>query len=175
MWSSTITKHTSTARHMATWSDSKAVRDYQDFLNSGQQGIPLSQDRPSVIIQSPRRPSPLGQALLKLGNGHDLLLTPDQDLPQCFPGDGDTEYPIYITIPPFELNDFLMNLKDSYKARPEDFVFFSGGLEYGNIEDVLKDRGTTKNRNMNVFLSEDVRFPLHRERFSNFPNTANVL
>jgi hypothetical protein len=25
--------------------------------------------------------------------------------------------------------------------RPDDFVFFPGGLQYGNIEDVLKDRG----------------------------------
>jgi hypothetical protein len=29
-----------------------------------------------------------------------------------------------------------------FTARIDDFVFFSGGFEYGNIEDVLKERGT---------------------------------
>ncbi|KAL3926788.1 MAG: hypothetical protein SGARI_005496, partial [Bacillariaceae sp.] len=39
-----------TCLHMATWSDSKAVKDYQDFLDSGEQEIILKEDGPSVVL-----------------------------------------------------------------------------------------------------------------------------
>jgi hypothetical protein len=74
-----------------------------------------------------------------MGMGDDIVLTPDQDLPESI--GGASEYPIYVTLPPTQLEDFLENLSDSYKARVDDFVFFSGGLQYGNIEDLLKQRG----------------------------------
>lgn len=121
---------------MATWSDSRAVKDYQDFLNSGKQEIDQSKDCPSVIIRPSAGSSELADALVAMGTGDDLILTPDQDLP-----DSEEAYPVYIALPPWEITPFLSNLKDSYYARAEDFIFFSGGLQYGNIEDVLKEKG----------------------------------
>ena len=83
---------------------------------------------------------PLAKALVEMGMGDDMILTPDQDLP---PSLGErSEYPVYITLPPSQIEAYLMNLPESYKARVDDFVFFAGGLDYGNIEDVLRDRGT---------------------------------
>lgn len=75
-----------------------------------------------------------------MGMGDDIVLTPDQDLPDSVAGA--SEYPIYVTLPPTQLEDFLENLSASYKERVDDFVFFSGGLQYGNIEDLLKRKGT---------------------------------
>ena len=134
-------KHSSMLK-MATWSDSKAVKDYQEFLSSGHQEIQLRPDGPSVIV----RPYDgygdlsLAQALFSCGMGDDYVITPDQDLPDTMT-DGSQEFPIYITLPPWQIQEFLMNLPPSYQAKAEDFVFFSGGLKYGNIEDVLKERG----------------------------------
>ncbi len=125
----------STSRSMATWSDSRAVKEYQEFLNSGKQDMDQSADCPSVIITS-RSSSDLAKTLVAMGTGDDLVLTPDQDLPPF-----DESYPIYITLPPWEMESFLSNLKESYVAKTEDFIFFSGGLEFGNIEDVLKEKG----------------------------------
>jgi hypothetical protein len=119
-----------------------AVQDYQNFLSSGKQEIELTVDCPSVILRPIESSTPLADALVAMGvGGDDMVLTPDQDLPQSLAGR--SEYPIYITLPPNQLEDFLTNLPASYKDRPDDFVFFSGGLEYGNIEDILKDRGET--------------------------------
>jgi hypothetical protein len=129
-----------TTLKMATWSDSKAVRDYQDFLASGKQEVELTNDGPSVIIKPLEGHRQLADGLVYMGMGDDYVLTPDQDLPDSI--DGSSEYPIYVTLPPTQLEDFLDNLSDSYKDHVDDFVFFSGGLQYGNIEDVLKQRGT---------------------------------
>jgi hypothetical protein len=126
--------------HMATWSDSKAVKDYQDFLASGKQTIELAKDGPCVIIKPTSGACELADALAFMGQGKDLVLTPDQDLPELLDGNL-TAYPIYVTLPPYQIVEFLDNIKESYSARPEDFVFFAGGLQYGNIEDVLKQRG----------------------------------
>ena len=129
---------TTTTRLLATWSDSKAVRDYQDFLNSGKQEIELPSDTPSVIVMDDPN-NELARALYTMGGEQDLVVTPDQELPAEM--GGQAEYPVYITLPPWKIDGFLGNLKESYKARPEDFVFFAGGLKYGNIEDILKNRG----------------------------------
>lgn len=133
----------STQRHelskifMATWSDSRAVKEYQDFLSSGKQEIDQSADCPSVIITSNGgSSSELANALVAMGTGEDLVLTPDQDLPAF-----DEAYPVYIALDPSDIGPFLSNLKDSYRAKADDFVFFSGGLSFGNIEDVLKEKG----------------------------------
>ena len=128
----------STTRLLATWSDSRAVKDYQDFLSSGRQEVERASDQASVIIHDGTNTA-LAQCLDQTGMGDDVILTPDQALPAEI--NGSTEYPIYITIPPYSLTDFLMNLGDSYRERDADFCFFSGGLSYGNIEDVLKERG----------------------------------
>lgn len=115
-----------------------AVQDYQNFLSSGKQEIELTVDTPSVFIRPPEG-SPLVDALVEMGMGGDLVLAPGQDLPETV--GGKSEYPIYLALPPTQLVDFLANLPECYKARPDDFVFFAGGLEFGNIEDILKDRG----------------------------------
>jgi hypothetical protein len=125
----------------ATWSNGQAVQDYQNFLASGKQELDLTKDSPSVIvIPYGEAVPPLARALVEMGMGDDIVMTPDQALPDAIGAD-QREYPIYITLPPDQLEDFLLNLSDSFNARPDDFVFFSGGLEYGNIEDVLKNRG----------------------------------
>jgi hypothetical protein len=73
---------------------------------------------------------------------NDVVLSSsfEHSLPESL--NGQTEYPIYITISPTQLGSFLDNLPPSYMDRIDDFVFFSGGFEFGNIEDVLKERGT---------------------------------
>jgi hypothetical protein len=116
------------------------VQDYQNFLRSGQQQVKLSADQPSVFM-GPDQGSPLIDALVQMGVSGDMVLTPGQELPHQL--DGETEYPIYIVLPPVLLDVFLANLPDIYLDRAEDFVFFSGGLDFGNIEDVLKNRGTS--------------------------------
>lgn len=122
----------------ATWSDSRAVRDYQDFLNSGRQEVEQAKDQPSVVIHN-GSDTTLAQCLQETGMGDDIFLTPDQALPAEI--NGSSEYPIYITLPPYQLSSFFDNLLDSYKERADNFCFFSGGLKYGNLEDVLKERG----------------------------------
>lgn len=134
----TTTTTTTSSLFMATWSDSKAVKDYQDFLSSGKQEIELTKDGPSVIVTD-GYDLELANALAAMGNGDDLIVTPNQELPETM--GGSTEYPVYVTLRPYQIDMFLENLPESYKMRPEDFVFFSGGLKYGNIEDVLKNRG----------------------------------
>jgi hypothetical protein len=123
----------------AVWSDGKAVRDYQEFLASGKQEVELTADVPSVIIKSLTESSELARGMINMGMGDDIVLTPDQELPDTV--GGSSEYPIYVTVPPTQLADFLDNLSASYKDRVDDFVFFSGDLQYGNIEDLLKERG----------------------------------
>ena len=125
---------------MATWSDSKAVQDYQAFLATGKQEIDLKRDMPSVIVKArDGSNSDLADALVQMGMGDDIVVTPEQNLPNAV--GGSTDFPIYITLPPWQLEDFLKNLGESYKEKNENFVFFSGGRTYGNVEDVLKERG----------------------------------
>jgi len=144
-----------TKLNMATWSDARAVLEYQAFLASGKQEIEKEDDGPSVIVA----PSPTSQygtneladALALMGMGDDIIITPDQELPS---GLGQrSSYPIYLTLPPHDLDDFLMNMPDSFKERREDIVFFSGGLKYGNIEGILKDRGYARDTITQVLIS----------------------
>jgi len=130
----------SSSLKMSTWSDSKAVMDYQNFLSSGRQEPESKKDGPSVIIKSSTQGfSDLADSLAIMGMGDDVVLTPYQSLPTTL-GES-SEYPIYITLPPTEIEDFIRNLPPEYEDRNEDFVFFSGGLQYGNIEDLLKNFG----------------------------------
>lgn len=143
---------------MATWSDSKAVKDYQDFLSSGAQEIKLKDDCPSVIIVSPQEVdleftelNPLAQALMQMGNGDDVILSPYQPLPETM-GES-SEYPIYLTLPPQEIAPFLDNIDKSYEDRQSDFCFFAGGFQYGNIEEILKDRGYCRDKMTQIVIS----------------------
>lgn len=136
------TTTTTTLRHIppplsATWSDSKAVQEYQAFLNSGRQDIERKPDQASVIIHN-GVDTDLATCLFTIGNGDDVYLTPDQPLPKTL--GGSNEYPIYITLPPWLLNQFFDTLREDYKERGDDFCFFSGSF-MGNIEDALKARG----------------------------------
>jgi hypothetical protein len=146
-----------TALSMATWSDSKAVKDYQEFLASGEQEIKLAKDQPSVIIFSPDGASEMAESLWAMGNGDDVAVQAGQDLPQAL--GGQVSYPIYITLPPNQLAYFLQHLPEQYKARYEDFVFFSGGLYYGNIEDILKANGLCRDSMTQAIMTGFVRTP----------------
>ena len=156
------TTRTSSALHMATWSDSKAVKDYQDFLSSGEQEIVLAEDGPSVVLISPNEAglefnqlNPVAQALIHMGGGADTILTPYQELPAVM-GEGaqaTSEYPIYITLPPTEILPFIQNLDEAYSDRTDDFVFFSGGLYFGNIEEVLKEYGMCRDSMTQVMIA----------------------
>lgn len=127
------------------------MQDYQNFLNSGRQQLDLTRDVPSVIVIPSEGITPLAKAIFLMGMGDDLVLTPDQILPDML--EGNPEYPIYITLPPTQLEEFLTYLPERFQYRAEDFVFFSGGLEYGNIEDILKERGKTDHSIFGNFLS----------------------
>lgn len=118
------------------------MQDYQNFLNTGQQEKQLKDDVPSVIIVSENdwdETRKLANVLFGMGGGNDVVLSTDQSLPDSLAGNN--EYPIYVTLPATELEQFLANLSESFLSRIDDFVFFSGGNSYGNIEDILKDRG----------------------------------
>jgi hypothetical protein len=126
----------------ATWSNGQAVKEYQDFLASGKQEIEKERDGACVIVKSsnPSSPTmPMVDALVSLGEGKDTVLTPGSTLPPTV--GGQESFPIYITVPPTELKDFIDNLPVDWKAKREDFVFLSGGNVYGVIEPILKSYG----------------------------------
>mmetsp|Transcript_29391 Transcript_29391/g.61078 ORF Transcript_29391/g.61078 Transcript_29391/m.61078 type:complete len:411 (-) Transcript_29391:61-1293(-) len=136
-----ISSVSSSALGMATWSNGQAIREYQDFLASGKNELDMKDDGPSVIVQSadPSKVTPLTDAVISLGNGDDLIVTPGGTLPQSL--NGKTSYPIFITLPPYELKEFLQNLSEEWKTRAEDFVFFSGGKVCGVVEPTLREFG----------------------------------
>lgn len=144
---------------MATWSDSRAVKDYQDFLSSGQQQIDLLPDGPSVVLISPSESTaqsldelnPMARALLSTGTGEDVVVTPYQELPPSLGGRPD--YPIYITLPPNEVLPFIQNLDDAYKERADDFCFFSGGLQHCNIEETLQEYGLCRDSMTQILMT----------------------
>jgi hypothetical protein len=141
----------STRLDMAVWSDSKAVKDYQDFLASGLQEPESKSDGPSVIIRPREGNNELTDALVKMGMGDDMVLTPDDELPPNM--GGNPEYPIYITLPPTQIKEFILNLSESNKERNENFIFFAGGFQYGNIEDVLKEYGYCRDSMTQVLIT----------------------
>eukprot|EP00978_Attheya_sp_CCMP212_P003065 scaffold6251_cov52-Attheya_sp.AAC.3 len=148
-----------TVLNMATWSDSRAVKEYQDFLASGKQEIDVAEDGPCVIVTSnteagasPRYQG-LVNTLVALGMGNDVILetTSGQDLPETL--GGQESYPIYMALPPFELKEFLKNgLPDQWKSRRDDFCFFSGTRDYGCIEQDLKDCGMCRDETTQLLL-----------------------
>lgn len=124
---------------------------------------------PSVFIR-PLEGSLLVDVLIERGMGGDVALDPGQDLPES--AGLESEYPIYIALPPTQLGSFLDNLPQAYKARTDDFVFFAGGLEYGNIEDVLKERGETAALSVLVLLRT---IQANRRKTPLFPPPSNIV
>jgi hypothetical protein len=112
--------------------------------------LKLKRDQPSVIItQDSSTPTELAQALITMGYGDDMVISYGEEMPRH----AAAEYPIYVTIPPTQLADFIRNMPESYKDRVEDMVFFSGGLSNGNIEDILKTYGLCRDSMTQVLLS----------------------
>ena len=105
----------------------------------GKQDLQKEDDGPSVIVQSIDNISPLTDAINGLGTGDDIILTPNAKLPEEL--GGRTAYPIYITLQPFELKDFIQNLDEEWKSRANDFVFFSGTKKCGVVEPILREFG----------------------------------
>lgn len=148
---STLASPSTTSLNMAIWSDPKAVKEYQEFLSTGKSEVEMASDSASVIIVEPETYCDMADALFTMGMGDDLAISPYQDLPEQM--DGKASYPIYITLPPNRLAEFIENLPESYLQRAEDFVFFSGGLVYGNIEEVLRKNGFCRDTMTQVLAS----------------------
>lgn len=143
----------------ATWSDSRAVKEYQDFLQSGLQEIKRESDCPSIIVKSANFDTELPDAIFKMGMGDDIVVTAGEELPEM--AKDVMSYPIYITVPPPQLRDFLKNLPESFVDRRDDLVFCSGGLKYGNIEKILQDFGYARDT-MTQFLITGIDFSTFR-------------
>ena len=103
---------------------------------AGKSELDKEDDGPSIIVRSsnPSSVTLLTDAIYSLGNGDDVIVTPNEALP-------DGRYPIYITVPPYELREFIQKLNDEWKARADDFVFFSGTKVCGVVEPILRDFG----------------------------------
>lgn len=142
---------TSSALNMVTWSDNKAVEEYKTFLATGQSEPDIKRDQASVIIMQADTQCDLAEAIFSMGMGDDLVIAPYDMLPDQM--DGNYEYPIYVTLPPWSIAEFITNLPQNYLERAQDFVFFSGGLVYGNIEDVLKSYGYCQDAITQVLIS----------------------
>lgn len=127
----------------ATWSNGQAIQEYQDFLASGKQDIEKEEDGPSVFVTSAISNQPINQVAANIAalndKKNDVFVNPGNPLPPTM-GEKDS-YPIYIAIPPNELNEFIQTLPEDWKPRREDFVFLSGGDKCGVIEPILKSHG----------------------------------
>lgn len=144
---------------MATWSNGQAIREYQDFLASGKQEISKESDGPSLIVKSPRvNPAYDGlvHAICSLGKGNDVIISSTDEIPSLV---GSHEnFPIYVAIPPYELDDFIKSLPESWKLRTDDFVFLSGGNLCGVVEPILKSYGYARDT-MSQFLISGFSIP----------------
>jgi len=135
----------------ATWSNGQAVQEYKDFLSSGRSEVERLSDRSSVIVANPEIEYPLVDAILSMGlrsEKKDVVVRYD-DLTLPNEVDGQTSFPIYIAIPPWQLASFLDNLPPGWMERCDDFVYFSGGL-CGVIEPVLRKRGMARDATTQV-------------------------
>ena len=111
-------------------------------------------DGPSVIVRSasPSNITPLTDAMGALGKGDDVIMTPNEPLPAAL--GGRESYPIYITLPPYELKEFIQSLNDEWKSRANDFVFFSGTKVCGVVEPVLREFGMCRDAMTQVSISK---------------------
>lgn len=139
---------------MATWSNGQAIREYQDFLASGRQEVMKESDGPSLIVKSSRDNPPydaLAYAIRTLGRGDDVIISSTDELPRSV--GGRDIFPIILVIPPYELNDFIKSLPESWKLRSDDFVFLSGGNLCGVIEPILKSFGYARDTTTQFLVS----------------------
>ena len=98
----------------------------------------------------------LVHAICSLGKGDDLIISSSDEIPVSI--GGREAFPIIMVIPPYELNEFIMRLPDSWKARSDDFVFLSGGRICGVIEPILKSYGYARDT-MTQFLVSGFSIP----------------
>jgi len=154
-WRSSLSSSSSLG--MATWSNGQAIREYQEFLATGKQEVEMREDCPSVIVASPHDTpaQKIVEGILSLGTGDDVVVYPGAELPTTM-GEGKRtidSFPIYIALPPYQLEAFLATLPDSWKEKMEDFVFFSGGDICGCNENVLKRFGMCRDSMTQVLVS----------------------
>jgi len=123
----------------ATWSNGQAIKEYQDFLSSGKQELDTTEDGPSIIITSDvNNPNPLANALLKMGDGDDVLLLPTDTIPDVI-GDRNS-FPIYLCLPPNELGPAIRtHLFSTWDDKRDDLVYCT--TQKTNIEPVLREFG----------------------------------
>ncbi len=126
---------------------------------AGKSELTKEEDGPSVIVHSSNVESitPLSTAINALGNGDDIRTTPNEVLPQSL--GGRISYPIYITLPPYELKQFIQNLNDEWKSRAEDFVFFSGTKVCGVVEPILREFGMCRDTMTQVVVGFSLPAP----------------
>ena len=152
----------------ATWSNGQAIQEYQDFLASGKQEIEKKPDGPSVIVISAISNPPINfiaEAIAFMNDKKtDVIMRPGEPLPAEL---GDQEsYPIYVAVPPNELDDFIKTLPKEWEPRREDFVFLSGGPRCGVIEPILKSHGFARDTMTQLlcgsFTTPDTSSGIHR-------------
>ena len=129
----------SSSKLHATWSNGQAIREYQDFLASGKSALDTTEDGASIIITSdPSNPSPLANAIMKMGDGNDILISPTDPIPATL---GDREsFPIYLCLPPPELGAAISaNLFSLWDEKRDDLVYITPSK--CNLEPTLKQFG----------------------------------
>ena len=128
-------------------------------MSSGKSEMDVRDDGPSVIVKSsnPSTSTVLADAIFALGKGNDIIISPGQSLPASI-GE-QTSYPIYITVPPYELKTFIQNLDQDWLARAEDFVFFSGGKRCGVVEPILREFGMCRDAMTQVVVGFSLPTP----------------
>jgi len=144
---------------MATWSNGQAIREYQDFLASGKQDMKKESDGPSLIVKSSKHNPEydgLIHAICSMGKGDDVIISLTDEMPRSV--GGRETFPILLVIPPYELNDFIQTLPESWTLRSDDFVFLSGGNLCGVVEPILKSFGYARDT-MTQFLVSGLSIP----------------
>jgi len=126
----------------AVWSNGQAIREYQDFLSSGKSALDKMEDVPSIIITAdPSNPTPLANALQKMGDRKDLLLSPTDTIPETL--ENRESFPIYLCLSRNELEESIStNLFSLWESKYNDLVYCS--TSKGNIEPLLSQFGLAR-------------------------------
>jgi len=131
------------------WSDNRATREYQSFLEGTLP--PFTLDIPSLFINSPASTP----TLLHLQNPDDITVSITDEFPSTI--SGNDRFPIYVTLPPSELNNFLTTISLT-PEQLEDLVFFSDSVIIESILRVHGLIGTDQTQAvLGVTLSDTVR------------------
>jgi hypothetical protein len=134
------------------------TKEYQDFLASGKQEISKERDGPYLIVKKDHDKAYDGlvHAIYSMGKGDDIIISSTDNIPDSV--GGQKSFPVVLVIPPYELDSFIRNLPDSWKARSDDFCFLSGGKLCGVIEPILKSYGFARDT-MTQFLVSGFSIP----------------